>query len=237
MAGFPGRKGFLPMQTLQALIEIPFDLLYLISVVTFGLWMILHSGDSRQHRLFGIMAVVLGCGDAFHLVPRVIALATTGMQDYTVPLGLGKLVTSITMTIFYVILYQVWRLRYHVTGRRGLTAAVVLLAAVRILLCLMPQNQWTSAVQPLSWGILRNLPFAVLGGLLIVLFYQEIRRTGDQSWKLMPQMIAVSFACYIPVVLWAEIVPAVGMLMLPKTCAYLAIVVMGLQDLRRSLVK
>ena len=40
------------------------------------------------------MAVTLGCGDAFHLVPRAIALCTTGLEHYTAALGIGKLVTT-----------------------------------------------------------------------------------------------------------------------------------------------
>ena len=49
--------------------------------------------------MFGIMAVLLGSGDAFHLVPRAVALCTTGLENFTVQMGLGKWITSITMTI------------------------------------------------------------------------------------------------------------------------------------------
>jgi hypothetical protein len=38
--------------------------------------------------------------------------------------------------------------------------------------------------------------------------------------------IALSFVFYLPVVVWSNRYPKVGMLMLPKTCAYLWIVVM-----------
>ena len=82
------------------------------------------------------MAVTLGCGDAFHLIPRAYALCTTGLQDYTFALGVGQMITSITMTVFYVLLYLVWRLRYEVSGRRGLTGLVWVLAALRIGLCI-----------------------------------------------------------------------------------------------------
>ena len=63
------------------------------------------------------MAVVLGAGDSFHLIPRALALCTTGLENYTVPLGLGKWITSVTMTIFYVLLYYVWRQRYQIKGK------------------------------------------------------------------------------------------------------------------------
>ena len=97
---------------MQAIMETVFDAVYLISVITIGILMIRGSKGNRQFRLFGFMAVVLGAGDAFHLIPRAVALCTTGLENYTVPLGLGKWITSVTMTVFYVLLYYVWRQRY-----------------------------------------------------------------------------------------------------------------------------
>ena len=32
--------------------------------------------------------------------------------------------------------------------------------------CMMPQNQWLTNHTPLAWGILRNVPFALLGLLI-----------------------------------------------------------------------
>lgn len=162
---------------MQAIVETLFDAVYLISVITIGVLMIRGSKGDRQLKLFGWMAVVLGAGDFFHLIPRALALCTTGLENYTVPLGLGKWITSVTMTIFYVLLYYVWRQRYQVKGQAGLTAAVYILAGVRIGLCMMPQNQWLSASSPLSWGIWRNIPFALLGLLVIVLFYRRDRKS------------------------------------------------------------
>lgn len=212
---------------MQAIAETLFDGVYLILVITTGILMIRGSRGVRQFRLFGWMAVILGSGDAFHLVPRMIALCTTGLENYTVPLGLGKWVTSVTMTIFYVLLYHVWRQRYEIRGRSGLTAAVYSLAAVRIALCMMPQNRWLSVEAPLSWGICRNLPFVLLGLLVIVLFYRSARERGDRAFRWMWLTIALSFGFYVPVVLWADSIPLIGILMIPKTCAYVWAVLMG----------
>ena len=90
---------------MQAIMETLFDVIYLVTVITIGIKMIRGSRGEAQFRLFGFMAVVLGAGDAFHLVPRAVALCTTGLESYTTALGLGKWITSITMTIFYVMLY------------------------------------------------------------------------------------------------------------------------------------
>ena len=220
---------------MQAVVETIFDLGYLVAVISIGILMIIKSKENRQFRLFGIMAVVLGLGDSFHLVPRVVALCTTGLENHVVALGFGKLVTSITMTIFYVLMYHIWRIRYEVKGQKELTITVYGLAIIRILLYLCPQNQWLSANAPISWGIYRNIPFSILGLLMIILYYKKAKEHGDTSFRFIWLGILLSFGFYLPVVLWADSIPIIGMLMLPKTCAYLWMVVTGYRTMKQEL--
>ena len=166
--------------------------------------------------------------------PGALALNTTGLASFAVSLGIGKLITSITMTFFYILLYYVWRARYKIQGKTELTVAVYILSAIRIALCLFPQNQWTSLTPPLSWGIYRNIPFAVLGILIIVLFYRSSRAAGDLPFRNMALTIVLSFAFYIPVVLLADVIPLLGILMIPKTCAYVWSIWIGFSDMRKQ---
>ena len=177
---------------MRAIIETVFDIFYLVTVLTVGIRMIRGSKNNPQFRLFGLMAVVLGAGDSFHLVPRALALCTTGLENYAVPLGLGKWITSVTMTVFYVLLYYVWRKRYQIEGQKDLTIAVYALSAVRI-----------------------------------VLFYRSAKQNNDKAFRWMWLTIVLSFGFYIPVVLWADVNPLIGMLMIPKTCAYVWTVLIG----------
>lgn len=220
---------------MQAIIETLFDVCYLVSVITIGIRMVKSSKNNRQFKLFGWMAIVLGAGDSFHLIPRIIALCTTGLENFTVALGLGKWITSVTMTLFYVLLYYVWRERYEIKGQKNLTTAVYLFAAIRIALCMMPQNNWLSADAPLSWGIYRNIPFAVIGLITIVLFYTSAKQNNDTAFKWMWMTIVLSFGFYIPVVLWANTIPMIGMLMIPKTCAYVWTVIIGYNAMKKEL--
>lgn len=221
---------------MRAIMETSFDVVYLITAITIGIYMMIKGSKSdKEYKLFGIMAVTLGLGDAFHLVPRAIALCTVGLEHYTVPLGIGKLITSVTMTIFYILLYHVWRKRYNITGKQTLTYAVYIMAIARVILCLFPQNQWTSANPPMSWAIARNIPFTILGLIVIVIFYKSAKVAGDKAYKFMWLTIVLSFGFYIPVVLWAEKIPAIGMLMIPKTCAYVWTILIGFFDMRKNL--
>lgn len=217
----------------QAIAETVFDVIYLAFALITGLTM-LFKGKNSLVKKAGLMAALLGTGDSFHLVPRSYALWTTGLEANAAALGIGKFITSITMTIFYLLLYYIWRERYQITGRKNLTAAMWTLSILRIALCLLPQNQWLTYRQPLSYGILRNIPFAVMGIVIIVIFAQEAGKAQDRVFRFIPLAVALSFGFYLPVVLFSGIAPIVGMLMIPKTLAYVWIVLMCRQLYRQS---
>lgn len=222
---------------MRAIFESLFDAIYLITVITIGIKMLQGSHGRKEYRLFGLMALVLGFGDAFHLVPRMIALLTTGEENYVKLLGLGKLITSITMTVFYVLLYYVWRLRYKVNGRDELTKTIYGLAILRIILCLCPRNEFLSANPPLSWAIYRNLPFLLIGIIIMIIFYKSQKAHNDKNFKYMWLTIVLSFAFYAPVVLYAQRYPNIGLLMIPKTCAYVWTVLIGYKDMIKGEAK
>ena len=217
---------------MQGIMESLFDVVYLSTVTFIGIYMMKNSNGNKQYKLFGFMAIVLGVGDAFHLIPRMVALLTTGLNSFTYYLGIGKFITSITMTFFYVILYHVYKIRYDVKNDRTLTYSIYGLSIIRIVLCLLPQNKWTSIDAPLSMGIIRNIPFLILGILIIIIFYKQ--RINDKSFKDMWLTIVLSFAFYLPVVLFADKFPLIGMLMIPKTCAYVWTILIGFNDMKNK---
>lgn len=218
---------------MQAIMESLFDVIYLSTVTFLGVQMFIGSKNNTLFRLFGIMTILLGFGDAFHLVPRMISLWDKGPETYAFSLGLGKLITSVTMTVFYVILYHIWEIYYKIRNNRNITLIIYFLAFVRIGLLLFPQNDWFNLNSPVLWGIYRNIPFAIMGLIILVLFYRESKETNDQVFKYMWLAILLSFGFYVPVVLWADIYPLVGMLMIPKTCAYVWAVWMGYKEFKR----
>lgn len=203
------------------IMEAIFCVFYMVTVVILGCKIVNNGKKNREILLFGMMSLVLVFGDAFHLVPRIlVAVNPTG--DYHVSLGIGKLITSITMTLFYLIMYFVYSMRYHYKNR-GLQGMMIGLAIVRIALCLFPQNDWIGEA-PVIWGVYRNIPFVVMGLIMVILYF---RQRSDRPFRWMWLAITLSFLFYLPVVLWADASPMIGMLMLPKTCMYIWAVVMG----------
>lgn len=72
----------------QAIGETVFDVLYLSFAIIAGLIMLI-KGNQPLVKKFGLMSVLLGAGDSFHLFPRSYALWTTGLEANAAALGMG----------------------------------------------------------------------------------------------------------------------------------------------------
>ena len=201
-----------------------FDIAYLIFAIATGV-IVLSRCKDKVGKLMGTAALVLGCGDAFHLVPRVMNYFV--QADFTMWLGIGKMVTSITMTLFYLMLLYLNR---ELSGKdnRVLQRTVVVLTVCRIFLCLLPGNRWMTNDGTMLWAVLRNVPFIIIGILAVIAFYRS--RNDNVHFKNMWIYIILSFAFYIPVAVGAGIVPMLGMLMLPKTICYVLMLVCFLSE-------
>ena len=175
------------------------------------------------------MALLLGCGDAFHLVPRILGNVRGETDDHSEQerrafwLGLGNLISSVTMTGFYILFFDAMTLMPGAEGQVHLGQSVVrivllVLAAVRVALCLLPQNRWFTREGSREWGVRRNVPFVAMGAITVLYLVAWYRQ-----W-LLAALVILSFACYMGVVLYAREKPMMGMLMIPKTVCYICVI-------------
>ena len=227
---------------LRMWVEIVFNVAYLIAI-----WTIVIMMARRQHvvapedravarRVMWAFAL-LALGDTGHVGFRVLAYSLGGLETQPVVLGvplslvgLGALATAITVTFFYMLMVDVWRLRFN---RPLGVAGWFLLAtgAFRLMIMLFPQNDWSQVVPPQPWGLIRNIPLMILGLGVMFLILRDAYRTSDRPFKWIGWMIAASYAFYTPVILFVAEVPLLGMLMIPKTLAYIAIAVIAYRAL------
>lgn len=73
------------------LMEPFFDIAYLGIVLSMGFRLLME--DEKDAKSFGLMAVLLGLGDGFHLIPRVMShLSPNGFSRYLALLSWGELI-------------------------------------------------------------------------------------------------------------------------------------------------
>ncbi|WP_308540531.1 DUF2871 family protein [uncultured Murdochiella sp.] len=203
------------------LMEPFFDLAYLGMALGMGLRLLME--DEKDAKSFGLMAVLLGLGDGFHLIPRVMShLSPNGFSRYLALLSWGEFVTGITMTLFYLLFYRYYQSMSGDRDKRK-TRLVYVLVVLRLLLVLLPQNGWGTEGNYV-FGLLRNVPFVLLGLVLALWTAKAKNKPGLEHTSL---LIAASFLFYIPVVIGVRFVPLLGLLMIPKTIAYVLLVRVG----------
>ena len=208
-------------------IEIVFNILYLLVIWGLVVKMILNRRsvkpvDEKPAKYFLWAFALLALGDTGHVGFRVLAYAMGGLEKNGVLVGLGALATAVTVTLFYVMVLEAWRTRFK--KNYGLIGVVLLTAAViRLILMIPAQNQWTSPLPPADWSIYRNIPLMVQGIGAAALILKDALKNRDRVFKWVSIMILVSYACYMPVIFLVRRIPAIGMLMIPKTMAYMAI--------------
>jgi hypothetical protein len=210
-------------ETATMWMEIAFNVVYLI--VVWGLVIVM------ARREWAVAPSDLRVARLIRWAFTFLALGDTGQELGLV--GLGALSTAITVTVFYVLMLEAWRVRFD---RRYGWFEVLLLAAagLRLLLMIPAANQWNNAVPPQPWSLYRNLPLTILGLGVAYLILRDARKAGDRAFTWIGVMILVSYAMYIPVILFVQQVPIIGMLMIPKTMAYVAIGLIAYFSLYRS---
>ena len=215
-------------------IEIGFNVAYLIVVWGLVIAMIRRQPDvpAENQKLtqyfiyaFGLLAL----GDTGHVGFRVMAYAL-GNMDTTFSVfglqlglvGLGALSTAFTVTFFYMLMVLVWHERYK--KPYGWFGYLLFAAAlIRLLIMVLPGNMWNSAVPPQPMSLYRNFFLTVLGLGAAYLILRDSIAVKDRPFTWIGSMIVISFALYIPVILLVQLYPLVGMLMIPKTLAYVAV--------------
>jgi hypothetical protein len=230
-------------EQLRMWVEISFNIVYLLVVwgLVIAMWQRRDQIEPSQRwaRLFIAAFALLALGDTGHVGFRIVAYAV-GDLDATFSLGglelgwvgLGALSTAVTVTFFYTLMLFIWQQRFdRPLGWFGI--CLLAAAAVRLLIMAFPQNQWNNSVPPQPWSFYRNLPLMIAGLGVAYLILRDSLAVKDRTFQGIGLMILLSFAFYMPVIFWVQQIPMIGMLMIPKTLAYVAIAWIGYRHLFR----
>ena len=222
-------------ENMRVTVEILFNVAYLIVVWGLVIAMIRNTGAvASEDRVVAQRAkwafALLALGDTGHVGFRVIAYALGGLEAQPLLVGLGALATAITITFFYMLMVDIWRLRFNKSlGWFGWLLLAV--GMIRLAVMAFAQNQWDHIVAPYEWSLLRNALLTIQGLGVLYLILRDAIKARDKAFIWIGVMIALSFAFYAPVILWAAQVPLLGMLMIPKTCAYVGIAILAYRKL------
>jgi hypothetical protein len=230
---------------IAALFETIFDVVYLI--VVWGLVALMASRmasvstkNRSSARLFLISFILLAAGDSGHVGFRVAAQLMNAMNQQ-VPIlgapmnliGVGMLTTAYTVTLFYMVLVYIWMDHFNQKAN-WFTYFLLAIGIVRLVFMALPANDWGNLVPPQPISLYRNIFLMIQGIGIIGLYLVSAYRSHDRTFKWIGWSIVASFVFYTPVILFAQTYPTIGMLMIPKTIAYVAVAIIAYNGLWKA---
>ena len=221
--------------SLSIIFEIGFNVLYLIVVWAMVYLMIRRLPEVSPENYpvanrFRWAFFLLALGDTGHVGFRVLAYARGGLEAHPLWVGLGALATAVTVTIFYLLMLDIWRVRFD---KKYGWFEYLLIASVpaRLIVMALPGNDWGNTIPPAFWGPFRNIFLMVLGIGVFSLILRDAINAKDRLFRWVAYCIFFSYLFYTPVIFMVREFPMVGMLMIPKTIMYVVIAFLAYKGL------
>ena len=133
-------------ESMRIWVEVIFNVTYLIVIWTLVAMMarrqaaVAPADRPVAKRLMWAFAL-LALGDTGHVGFRVVAYALGGLEANPALVGLGALSTAYTVTLFYMLMVDIWRLRFR--KPLGIAGWTLLGAGIaRLIIMAFPANHW-----------------------------------------------------------------------------------------------
>lgn len=217
---------------LSILFEISFDIFYLLVIWALVILMYKKTTNlTSENKLVGNILktgfLLLAIGDTGHVGFRVWAYALGNINAKVnlfglniTMVGIGACATAYTITLLYMLILKAWKIRFN--KKAAIIYYLLMLTGVfRLIIMLLPQNDWGAVIPPLDFSLIRNVPLMIMGIGAAVLILIDASKNKDKIFKIFGYLILVSYLFYTPVILFIQKAPMLGMLMIPKTIAYM----------------
>ena len=205
--------------------EISFMLIYLLFIWFMIIKMIINrkivdkTAKPIALRLFyGFL--LLAIGDTGHVGFRVFSYLNGGLDVNIALLGIGSLSTAITIGFLYMIIVDIWRIRYN-KAKGAVYVSLIAIGIIRLIIMCFPGNEWLLGTKPEIWQVSRNIPLTIQGIWIAILILKDAKSNNDKIFLQFAYCILASYIFYIPAIYFSRYVPMLGMLMIPKTIAYM----------------
>jgi hypothetical protein len=144
-------------------------------------------------------------------------------------IGYGDLFGAITITLFYAVILVIWKERFQEEEKGyGLLGWILfLMVPVRFALMVPPQNDWGTLTPSQPWTSIRNIPLIIQGLSVALLILRDSCPVKDRVYQWFGILIVISYACVIPVVFAGQKYEQLGLLMIPKSIAYVAMALLA----------
>ncbi len=216
---------------MQRIFEPILQIIYLTIIFLISSYMFRHSLSNKLYRIFATLALVLGISDSVYIIPRMYALLTTGIEDNLKYIGWGRMGNAIAITIFFLILYDAYNIRYNKRLNPNLNRTLLTLSIIRIILCLLPYNQWFNLIPSFKFALVRFIPLGLIVVLLLIKIFKQGNKLGDTNFKIIAFATFIALICLEPRIYFSQGI-GLSFVAIIRSISLLATILVGYKELR-----
>ncbi len=162
---------------MQMFIELVLSISF-IGIIAYIGYTIFASDNNTGYLHVAYSAFAIAISYFIYLTPRLLSFFMKAERLKSI-LGYTLMFKEIVITVFLLYLLYLLNNRYSF-NRKTLNYSMYVLAGIRIIVLLLPYNNWTT-VRSTSLTILSFIPFLFSGLLLVLLYRQKSARAGDMA--------------------------------------------------------
>ena len=217
---------------MQKIFEPILHILYLSIILLMGSYMIRNSIGNKLLKMYGTLALILGFGDGIYLIPRIYSILTTGIEENLTLMGWGRMGSTIAITLFFLVLYDVYNERYSKKTNLALNRTFYGLAIIRIIISILPGNKWFQLNPVSTYALLRLIPLIAMGKLLLLIIYIHSKKYNDLHFKIVSIVTFISIIFMEPRAFISDGSTGIVIFTVIRTIALTIIVFIGYKESR-----
>lgn len=216
---------------MHSVIKSSFYMIFLVLALFVSVKLLLNSKGNKKIMIFGLLTFLLGIGEGFHIVPRILEIFNSDIDTYGPLMDSGRFISSISIIIVYLLLFWFWRVYYGVTDKKHMEIILLVLGFIGVILSVVLKD--SSNFFPI---ILRNLPTLAIGSIVIYQYKNQATTSPSKGFGFMWLSLLLSLVFTIGFELLSYNYVFFTILMMPKTLMFIWIVLMGYMAYRRGLL-
>ncbi len=217
---------------MHAAIKSSFYIIFLVLALIVGIKMLINSKGNILAMIFGLTILILGVGEGFHIVPRILEIFSSDIGTYGPMMETGRFISSISIIFVYLLLFDFWRVYYRVTNIKKAKMTFMVFAVAGVVLSVILKDSTDTLLI-----VLRNIPLMFIGYFVILNFKKQAALAPEKGFKFLWLALLLSLVFTVAFELLSTDIEFLVILMMPKTLMFIWIVVMGYNADKKNLLK
>lgn len=216
---------------MHSIIKSSFYIIFLVLAFTFGIKLLLNSKGNKLVMILGLSTLLLGIGEGFHIVPRILEIFANDIDTYGQIIETGRFISSISIIVVYFLLFWFWRVYYKISDKRYLEIVLIVFGFIGVTLSVIFKDSTGYLMV-----IVRNIPLIVIAAIVIFGYKKQSVLTSDKGFKFMwiPLLLSVVFTLAFELLRFDF--DFLIILMMPKTLMYIWVVSIGYLAYKKGLL-